>query len=119
MRSSIWLNRCLLYTSSVYHLTYHIYSNSFRFLSLIIFHLSSSHALAESPVSYTHLAAEGTDAHALCEYKLRKALGIKATDPTKSLNWYSAEMEDCATEYTSFIMELLEDAKQTLSLIHI
>ena len=60
-------------------------------------------------------AAEGTDAHALCEYKLRKALGMKATVPTKSLNWYNAEMEDCATGYTSFIMELLEDAKQTCS----
>ena len=33
-------------------------------------------------------AAEGTDAHALCEYKLRKALGMEATDPTKSLNWH-------------------------------
>lgn len=60
-------------------------------------------------------AAEGTDAHALCEYKLRKALGMEATDPTKSLDWYNAEMEDCATGYASFIMELLEDAKQTCS----
>ena len=60
-------------------------------------------------------AAEGTDAHALCEYKLRKALSMKATDPTKSLNWYNAEMEDCATGYASFIMELLEDAKQICS----
>lgn len=58
-------------------------------------------------------AAEGTDAHALCEYKLLKALGMEATDPTKSLDWYNAEMEDCATGYASFIMELLEDAKQT------
>lgn len=31
-------------------------------------------------------AAEGTDAHALCEYKLRQALGMEATDPTESLN---------------------------------
>ena len=60
-------------------------------------------------------AAEGTDAHALCEYKLRKALGMEATDPTKSLNWYNAEMEDCATGYAGFIMELLEDTKQTCS----
>ena len=60
-------------------------------------------------------AAEGTDAHALCEYKLRKALGMEATDPTKSLDWYNAKMEDCATGYASFIMELLEDAKQTCS----
>lgn len=40
---------------------------------------------------------------------------MEATDPTKSLDWYNAEMEDCATGYASFIMELLEDAKQTCS----
>ena len=28
-------------------------------------------------------AAEGTNAHALCEYKQKKALGMKAPDPTK------------------------------------
>lgn len=39
-------------------------------------------------------AAEGTDAHSLCEYKLRKALGQKAKNPTKQLSWYSEEMED-------------------------
>lgn len=49
----------------------------------------------------------------LCEYKLRKALGMEATDPTENLDWYNAEMEDCATGYASFIMELLEDAKGT------
>ena len=27
-------------------------------------------------------AAEGTDAHTLCEYKLRKVLGLPAEDPT-------------------------------------
>lgn len=60
-------------------------------------------------------AAEGIDAHALCEYKLRKALGMKATEPTKSLDWHNAEMEDCSIGYASFIMELLEDSKQTCS----
>lgn len=60
-------------------------------------------------------AAEGTDAHSLCEYKLRKALGRKATDPTKSLDWYNTEMEDCATGYACFITELLEETKQTCS----
>ena len=49
-------------------------------------------------------AAEGTDAHSLCEYKLRKALGMEATDPTENLVWYNAEMEDCATGYASFII---------------
>lgn len=61
----------------------------------------------------SNYAAEGSDAHSLCEYKLRKALGIKATDPTKNLDWYNAEMDDCATGYACFIMELLEEAKQT------
>ena len=60
-------------------------------------------------------AAKGTDAHALCEHKLRKVLSMKATDPNKSLDCHNSEMEDCATGYASFIMKLLEDAKQTCS----
>src|SRR3712207_4922667 len=59
----------------------------------------------------SNYAAEGTDAHSLGEYKLRKALGMKATDPPKNLEWYNAEMEDCATGYACFIMELLEETK--------
>lgn len=57
-------------------------------------------------------AAEGTDAHALCEYKLKTALGIKADDPTNDLSWYSAEMEDCANGYAAFVQELVEEAKK-------
>lgn len=57
-------------------------------------------------------AAEGTDAHALCEYKLKTALGIKADDPTNDLSWYSAEMEDCANGYAVFVLELVEEAKK-------
>lgn len=44
---------------------------------------------------------EGTDAHALCEYKLRQALGMEATDPTESLKWWSEEMNDCAIGYAA------------------
>lgn len=58
-------------------------------------------------------AAEGTEAHSLCEYKLRKALGQKAKNPTKQLSWYSEEMEDCATGYAAYILEQVEAAKQT------
>lgn len=58
-------------------------------------------------------AAEGTDAHSLCEYKLRKALGQKAKNPTKQLSWYSEEMEDCATGYAAYILGQVEAAKQT------
>ena len=58
-------------------------------------------------------AAEGTDAHALCEFRLKQALGIPADDPTENLSWYNEEMEDCATGYAAYVSELLETAKQT------
>ena len=58
-------------------------------------------------------AAEGTDAHSLCEYKLRKALGMDAVDPSEHLTWYNEEMEDCANGYTSYILELVEAARET------
>ena len=57
-------------------------------------------------------AAEGTDAHALCEYKLRRALGMEATDPTENLTWYNTEMDDCAIGYAAYILEQVESAKQ-------
>ena len=58
-------------------------------------------------------AAEGTDAHTLGEYKLKTALGIKAKDPTASLTYYSEEMNDCASGYAAYILELVESAKKT------
>lgn len=58
-------------------------------------------------------AAEGTDAHALCEYKVKAALGIAAPDPTAALTHYSEEMEECAAGYAAYILELVETAKQT------
>jgi hypothetical protein len=58
-------------------------------------------------------AAEGTDAHSLCEFKLKTALGITARDPTAELAYYNEEMEDCADGYAAFILELVETAKQT------
>ena len=60
-------------------------------------------------------AAEGTDAHSLCEYKLRKALGMDAVDPSEHLTWYSEEMEDCANGYAAYILELVEAAKEVCS----
>ncbi len=61
----------------------------------------------------SNYAAEGTDAHSLCEYKLRKALGMGAVDPSEHLTWYNEEMEDCANGYATYIMELVEAAKET------
>jgi hypothetical protein len=60
-------------------------------------------------------AAEGTDAHTLCEYKLRRALGMEAEDPTENLTWFNKEMEDCADAYAAYILELVETARQTCS----
>ncbi len=57
-------------------------------------------------------AAEGTEAHTLCEYKLKTALGIRTKDPTTSLTYYSEEMEECANGYAAYIIELVETAKQ-------
>mgnify|MGYP000017167236 FL=1 len=58
-------------------------------------------------------AAEGTDAHTLCEFRLKQALGIPVEDPIENLSWYNEEMEECAQGYAVYVVELLETAKQT------
>lgn len=60
-------------------------------------------------------AAEGTDAHTLCEFRLKQALGIPVDDPIENLSWYNEEMEECAQGYAAYVVELLETAKQTCS----
>lgn len=60
----------------------------------------------------SNYAAEGTDAHTLCEYKLKTALGIPARDPSSNLYYFNEEMEECATGYAAYILELVEAAKQ-------
>ena len=60
-------------------------------------------------------AAEGTDAHTLCESRLKSVLGMATKDPVEDLSWYNAEMEDCAAGYAEYVAELLEQAKQTCS----
>ncbi|MGJ4851728.1 DUF2800 domain-containing protein [Bacillota bacterium Meth-B3] len=57
-------------------------------------------------------AAEGTAAHALCEYRLKQALGMAAEDPVENLSFYNQEMEDCAQAYAAFVQEQLEAARQ-------
>lgn len=61
----------------------------------------------------SNYATEGTDAHALCEFRLRQALGMEATDPTENLIWFNEEMNDCATGYAAYVLEQVETAKQT------
>lgn len=60
-------------------------------------------------------AAEGTDAHRLCEYKVKTALGMSAKDPTEDLTYYNQEMEGCANGYAAYILELVEEAKRACS----
>ena len=63
----------------------------------------------------SNFAAEGSDAHSLCEHKLRQALGMETKDPTEDLSWYDAEMEESADGYAAFVMELVAEAKKTCS----
>lgn len=58
-------------------------------------------------------AAEGTDVHTLCEFRLKQALGVPAESPIENLSWYNEEMEDCAAGYAAYVTEILETAKQT------
>ena len=58
-------------------------------------------------------AREGTDAHSLCEFKLKRLLGMEAVDPTENLDYYNGEMEECAESYAGYVAELLAKAKET------
>lgn len=60
-------------------------------------------------------AAEGTEAHELCEFKLKTALGMEAEDPTPNLTRYSEEMDDCANGYATHVLSLVEKVKETCS----
>lgn len=57
-------------------------------------------------------AAEGTDAHSLCEYKLKTALGRKADDPTEDLTYFNEEMDASSDAYAGYALEQLEAAKK-------
>lgn len=65
--------------------------------------------------NYSDYAAEGTDAHELCEFKLRQVLGMKAEDPSKNLAWFTDEMDDCSTDYADFVLEQVKSVKQFCS----
>lgn len=56
-------------------------------------------------------AQQGTDAHALCEYKLLKALRRKAENPTENLTFFDEEMDSCSDMYVQFVLEQLATAK--------
>jgi len=57
-------------------------------------------------------AQQGTNAHSLCEHKLKLALGMETKDPTEGLSFYDEEMEECARGYAEYALSLVEEAKK-------
>ena len=65
-------------------------------------HCPPSARLCEDyPDVSSDFAAEGTDAHTLCEFRLKETLGIPVEDPIENLSWYNSEMEECAAGYAA------------------
>jgi hypothetical protein len=83
---------------------------------------SSSHRWLECPPSAllcskigdttSDFALQGTDAHSLCEHKLKIALGQKSDDPTAELQYFDEEMAECSDMYAQYVLEQLAAAKE-------
>ena len=72
----------------------------------------SAKLCAEIPNESTSYAQEGTDAHELCEYLLKKELGEQMEDPRGKLTYYDQEMQEHCEDYAAYVMELVAEAKQ-------
>lgn len=66
---------------------------------------------AAVPDSASEYAVQGTEAHSLCEHKLKLRLGLDSADPTENLTFYGEEMEQCAEDYVAYISEIVEKVK--------
>lgn len=64
------------------------------------------------PEQTTLFSEEGSDAHQLAEIRLKEFLGNKQNFDTKTLTWYSQEMEDYISGYVAYVSEKIELAKQ-------
>ena len=82
-------------------------SSSYRWLACP----PSALECAKLPDVQSDFAKQGTESHALCEYKVKKALGQKGENPTKSLTTFDEEMAECTDAYAQFVMESLSAAK--------
>lgn len=74
----------------------------------------SAQLTAEMEDNETTFAAEGTAAHALAEWKVRKALKQRAGRRPTSDYW-TDEMEECTDNYRDYIMDLVLTAQQHCS----
>ena len=61
------------------------------------------------PDTQTAYTEEGTEAHTLCEYKLRKFLGTKhLKNPIPKLKYFTDQMDECSDGYVAFVSEQME-----------
>ncbi|MFR9054960.1 MULTISPECIES: DUF2800 domain-containing protein [Acidaminococcus] len=67
---------------------------------------------AKLPDASSKFAKQGTDAHRLSEYKLKKSLGEKVHNPQKRLAYFDEEMDESSNDYAQFVMEKLAAAKE-------
>ena len=84
---------------------------------------SSAHRWIECPPSAllsrkfddssSSFAQQGTDAHALAQYKLERLLGLPTNDPTESLCFYDEDMNNHAEDYASFVLEQVAKVRET------
>lgn len=58
-------------------------------------------------------AQQGSEAHLMAEWKVKKALGHKVRDPTDELEYFDEEMEECTDAYCEFVMEQVQAAKES------
>ena len=58
-------------------------------------------------------AAEGSSAHGICEYRLRKSLGQEVPEEEPRDEWYSEEMSECADDYVNYITDIITELKKT------
>ena len=73
------------------------------------FHCTPSAWLSEQfPDLGSVFAAEGTEAHRLCEFLLHEMLGIPDADPRPGMQYCTEEMEECCRGYVRFIREKIE-----------
>lgn len=72
----------------------------------------SAKLCASIPDQASEYAQQGSDCHELCAYLVEKALGRDVPDPTESLTYYDAEMQNCAEEYRNYVLEQIEAAKE-------
>ena len=72
----------------------------------------SAKLCADKKERVSEFALQGTDAHSLCEHKLKKAIGMKSRNPTNNLTYYDEEMEQCAEEYAQYCFSVVENVKK-------